>query len=166
MTRDWTSHVLWAVAALALLTAVAITFTTLHQVGPQQERREGKRAVLAELRELDAQLAPYRQAYEQRAQQEGAPPVSAESLLASISNAPTPDDVRRSSRAIDAEWQVVRRTFVFNRASLSDVMRCVVHAERADPPWNLVRFDIRALSNDDAGVAAITIELESLRRGR
>lgn len=155
------SRVLWLVAAVAVVAGVAMSAATLLGLANRQKRRAAKHGYLRELDAIAAELAPYRAAHEQCRRTATGQPVSPEGLLKEIGG-PTADDVRRGTRDLGNGWQAARKTFVFNKAAIAAIMTFVEKAEAAEPPWNLVRCDVRALSRE-RGMAAVTVELETLQ---
>jgi hypothetical protein len=155
------SRVLWLTAAVAVAVGVAISAATLLGLADRRERREAKHGYLRELNAIAAELEPYRAAHDECRRTATGQPVSPQGLLREIGG-PAADDVRRGTRDIGNGWQAARKTFVFNKTAIAPIMTFIDRAEAAQPPWNLVRCDVRALSRE-RGMAAVTVELETLQ---
>lgn len=163
VNRNLLTHGLWIAASMAILTGLLMSAMTLHGLEERSARRSQRRGYLEELARLADQLAPYQEAYDACRHAGKARPLSPEALLAGVDGAPVADDVRRETRELGGGWQAARKTFVFNKTQVGLIMAFVEKAEAAEPPWNLVRCDIRALSRE-AALAAVTVELETLQR--
>jgi hypothetical protein len=150
------------VALAALIAGLTSTVWAFGRVAGARRALKAKVEVVAKLGAARSDLARYEAAkadYEKRA---GPPLPSLTDLLAKTPGLPPPEQRGEPPREIAPGWIVRRQEVAFANAPLDRLIAWVAAAEALDPPWRLVKIELRG--GPQPGHARAVLSLEGLER--
>ncbi len=144
---------LWALGVVLVLAGLFMTMGTLAEVDNIAGWLEDKRGYVAELRQLEARIAPYLDSKDTMDGLEETKPVPLEDIVAQVTGADENPHIRLVSRTEIEGWTLIRKEVNLNELPVSEIFAAINAAansgysgrELQRPAWVLVKCTISSI---------------------